>query len=175
MSRPKLPRETKRAWAGSLLRVAKKYDFDPFTAVAIIHNESHWNPQAVSRDGEDFGLGQARARYLEGCDSGQPARDDMSSSCMAVKARLMTPSYSIELLGRSINLWRTTCHKATGRKALLKRWLHGYGGMGKLKKGEPTILCGMKKTGHRWRDIPLRPELRRIISYRKMLIRKLTR
>jgi len=171
-SRPSLAYKTRAAWAKLLINTARKYDFDPFTGVAIIHNESRWRPDTVSVDGEDFGFGQVRARYLAGCRSDIPAAKDHSKSCAAIKARLLSPAYGIRSLGGAIAKWRKTCRKVTGKAALFRRWLHGYGGMGKIQNGRPVILCGMKKSGKKWRDLPLRKELRRIINYRKSLIKQ---
>lgn len=172
-TRPKLPYKTRVAWAKLLIKTAKKNDFDPFTGVAIVHNESRWRPAVVSADGEDFGLGQVRARYIKGCRRDIPAAKDNSKSCAAVKARLLSPAYGIRSLGGAITKWRKTCRKVTGKAALFKRWLHGYGGMGQLApSGRPIILCGMKRVGKTWRDLPLRKELRKIINYRKQLIRQ---
>ncbi len=157
-----------RAYAKLVRDVAKRHDIDTFTIVALIHNESRWRSSTVSRDGEDFGLGQVRARYLPGCDRTMAAAKDTSASCLAVKARLSSVAYNIRVLGGAINAWRKTCRKRTGRRALLRRWLHGVGGMGK----PPSLICGMRKVKGRWRDIKLRPELRKILRYRKRLIRQ---
>jgi hypothetical protein len=141
--------------------------------VAIIHNESRWRPNVVSADGEDFGVGQVRARYEKGCDSGKPAAQDNSASCRAVKARLLSASYGIRRMGGAITAWRRKCRKVTGRPALFRRWLHGYGGMGKWdkKKRRWIRLCGQRPTKKGWVDLPLRRELARIINYRKRLVR----
>jgi hypothetical protein len=172
-SRPKLPYKSRLVWAKLLIKTAKKHDFDPFTGVAIVHNESRWHPGAVSANGEDFGLGQIRARFIKGCRRDIPAAKDTSKSCTAVKARLLSLDHGIRNLGRAITQWRKTCRKVTGKAALLRRWLHGYGGMGKTaRNGRPFVLCGMKKVGKKWRDLPLRKEVRRIINYRKKLIRQ---
>lgn len=177
ITQPGLSLRTRKGWAKILIRTAKKNNFDPFTGVAIIAHESHWRPSVISRDGEDFGFGQVRARYAAGCDSSIPAAQDNSASCNAVKARLLSPAFGIRRMGRAITAWRKKCRQVTRRPALFKRWLHGYGGMGKLDKrtGRWKHLCGMKRVGRGWRDLPLRKELREIINHRRMLIRRLRR
>ena len=41
-----------------------------------------------------------------------------------------------------------------------------------MKRG---IICGQKKTRKGWRDLPIRKALKRIMSYRKKLIRDMPR
>ena len=69
MSRPAIPAEEATRYAKILNEIGSKYDFDPLYAVAMIHYESHWSPGVSSDDGEDYGLGQVRARFVGACRS----------------------------------------------------------------------------------------------------------
>lgn len=114
-----------------------------------------------------------RARYIAGCRRDIPAAHDNSPSCVAVKSRLLSPAHGIAAMGNAISKWRTTCRKITKRPANLSHTLHGYGGMGKLgKTGQPTILCGRKKVGTRWVDLPVHRAIKKILDHRKALIRQ---
>ena len=182
LTRPRLALKVRENWAKLLIETARKNDFDPFTGVAIIRSESRWNPSVVSRDGEDFGLGQVRARYIKGCNPDIPAARDNSKSCNAVKARLLSSAYGIRRMGAAITAWRKKCRKVTGRPALFKRWLHGYGGMGKRKGRRWIRLCNQRPTKKGWVDLGSGKRgtkqrrnhvlLMRIINHRLDLIRK---
>ena len=165
LSQPSLPQRSRVAYAKTVREVSKEHHIDPFTIVAIGWHESRWRSSVISRDGEDYGIMQIRARYVGGC-RGKPGD---SESCKATKASLLNPHVNIRSAARHITEWRKTCRKLTGRPALFARWLHGYGGMGNLKR---KIICGQQKLKGRWRDLPVRKKLRNIINYRLMLIRK---
>ena len=167
-SQPSMPAKQLTSYAQVVQDEAKKHDIDPFTIVAIVHNESRWRASAVSPDGEDFGLGQIRARYRKGCRPDIPAAQDSSPSCSVVKANLLNGASNIRSMANTITAWRTKCRKVTGRKALLVRWLHGYGGMTKPGKG---TWCNQTKIKGRWRDLPTPSKLKPILSYRLRLIR----
>src|SRR5580692_12275969 len=84
-----MPLPEARRYARVLQEEATRNDFDPFTAVAIIHFESRWRPGAVSPDGEDYGLGQIRARWFGACrDDADPVHDP-SPGCRAAKSALL--------------------------------------------------------------------------------------
>lgn len=162
---PSVPDASAKAYAKIIQTESRKRNIDPFTIIAIVRNESGWRAGVVSRDGEDYGLGQIRARYIGACRS-----DRNSSACAGVKASLLSGAYNLRMVAASITQWRETCRRLTKRQALFHRWLHGYGGMGNLKRG---IICGQTKTRKGWRDLPIRKALRKIMNYRKQLIRKL--
>lgn len=164
---PSVSNASAKAYATIIQSESRKRNIDPFTIIAIVRNESGWRAGVVSRDGEDYGLGQIRARFVGACRT-----DANSPACAGVKASLLNGSYNLRKVASAITLWRSTCRRLTKRQALFHRWLHGYGGMGNLKRG---IICGQRKTVKGWRDLPIRKALRRIMNYRKQLIRKLTR
>jgi len=172
-SNPGLSQKVRLLYARLVIKQAKRHDFDPFTAVAIAHSESRWRPGAISPDGEDYGLGQIRARFQLGCRDDADPVSHPDEDCRAAKARLLSPAYNLAMMGSAITAWRELCRdkkRGTGRPALFHRWLAGYGGMHRPKAG---IRCGQKKVRGRWKDLPLRPRLRAIIEHRKQLIRDL--
>jgi hypothetical protein len=115
--------------------VAQAHDFDPVTAIAIIHHESHWTPGAISPDGEDYGLGQVRARFVGAClDDADPLAAP-SEACLAVKQKLLSPDENIKAMGRIIAKNREFCVKMTG-KGDKARWLAGYQGYNSPSKKE---------------------------------------
>ena len=168
ISNPSLSSKTRTAYAKIIQTEAKDRRIDPFTIVAIVHNESRWRAGAISRDGEDYGLGQIRARFVGACRKDADPVNKPSPACKAAKASLLNGAFNLRAVARHITEWRRTCRRITKRPALFARWLHGYGGMGNLKRG---IICGQKKTRKGWRDLPIRRALRRIMDYRKRLIR----
>lgn len=170
-----LSKELRGRYAGWLIGVARDHNFDPFTGVAIIEHESRWRASAVSDDGEDYGLGQVRARFRKGCRDDADPVNAPDEECQAAKARLLNPLAAMKAMGHAISLWRTLCKstkRGTGRPALLHRWLAGYGGMHRPKAG---LRCGQRKVKGRWRDQRLPTGVRWIVNHRKALLRKLRR
>ena len=161
---PSLSLGTKKVYAKAIRRAARKHSIDEYTLVSMYWHESNVIASRVSPDGEDFGLGQIRARYLKGCSKTKPARSDKSESCMAVKARLLSPTYNIAMSARIITGKRKACRRITGRAALFHRWLAAYGGT----RG----ICGQAKHKGRWWDLPRYPGVQEIIKCRKDLINR---
>ncbi len=128
LSRPTMPRAEAERYAKVLQDEAKKRDFDPLTVVAIVHFESRWQPGAVSPDGEDYGLGQVRARWMRGCrDDADPVRAP-SEACQAAKAALLDGAQNLRRVAAIITANRELCREKTGA-ATLPRWLAGYEGL----------------------------------------------
>ena len=165
---PSLPKSVARNYAAVIQAEAKDHGIDPFTIVSLIRHESRFRASVISADGEDYGLGQIRARYLMACRKDKNPVKSPSPRCLAAKTRLLHGPANIRHLAGAITQWRKTCRRMTGRPALFARWLHGYGGMGNLRRG---IICGQSKATGKWRDLPLRPLLRNIIQYRLRLVR----
>ena len=169
---PSLPDGLARSYASVIQAECRERQIDPFTIVSIIRHESRFRASAISADGEDYGLGQVRARYLEACRADKDPVHNPSPQCKAAKLTLLHGPTNIRHLTGAITQWRKLCRKITGKPALFRRWLHGYGGMGNLRR---NIICGQKKVRGKWRDLPLRPMLKNIIQYRKQLLRRLRR
>jgi hypothetical protein len=164
---PKMPQKARAAYAKVLRTEARDHHFDPLTGVAIIWHESGWRPGAVSRDGEDHGLGQIRARYIGACKGDADPVHHPSQGCRAVKASLHDGSYSIRLMADQITRWRKLCRQKTGRPALLRRWLQGYGGYCNLNQG---LWCGLRKVKGRWTEQATPAEVGVIIQCRRRLV-----
>jgi hypothetical protein len=127
MSRPSMPRVEAARYATVLNQVALEHDFDPLTAVAIIHFETHWYPSLISADGEDYGLGQVRGRYLSACRDDADPVGAPSAACQAAKANLLDGAFNIRRMATIITANREMCRERTGT-ALAPQWLAGYQG-----------------------------------------------
>ena len=127
MSRPSMPRVEAARYATVLNQVALEHDFDPLTAVAIIHFETHWYPSLISADGEDYGLGQVRGRYLAACRADEDPVGAPSAACQAAKENLLDGAFNIRRMATIITANREMCRERTGT-ALAPQWLAGYQG-----------------------------------------------
>ena len=115
-------------FARALQAEARTHDFDSLTGVAIIHFETHWTPNLVSADGEDFGLGQVRARFMGACRNDADPVGSPSDGCRAVKAALLGGEYNIHRMAVIISANRELCRAKTGT-AYFPQWLAGYEGL----------------------------------------------
>ncbi|MFT3770661.1 MAG: transglycosylase SLT domain-containing protein [Minicystis sp.] len=159
MSRPALPPAEATRYAKLLDEEARKHDFDPLTAVAIIHFESRWQPAAVSPDGEDWGLGQIRARWLGACRDDADPVNAPSEACKAAKQTLLVPEVNIRRMASIITANRELCKEKAGFGDL-PHWLAGYEG---LSKPARDVWC---KPG---------PKTWQVVAYRKLLVDTLTK
>ena len=128
LSRPSMPLPEVRRYAHVLQEEAAKHAFDPLTVVAIVHFESRWSPGAVSPDGEDYGLGQVRARFWGACRGDADPVNDPSPACRATKATLLSGEHNLRRLSTIITANRELCKEKIGN-ADLPRWLAGYEGL----------------------------------------------
>lgn len=158
MSRPGMPKEEATRYAVVLNEVAKDHDFDPLLAVAIIHFESRWIPTMISEDGEDYGLGQVRARYAVPCRDDADPLNAPSEACKAKKAQLLSGEQNIRAMGGIIAANRDLCKDKTGT-AKPSQWLAGYEGYSSPER-------------NRW-CVP-GPKTWRVISYHKELLARLS-
>jgi hypothetical protein len=127
LSRPSMPRSEAVRYATALQHEAKEHDFDPLTGVAIIHRESHWLPQVVSADSEDYGLAQIRARYVGACRSDADPIRAPSEACRRVQQSLLDGAHNIHVMATLITRNREHCKQKTGT-ALFDQWLASYEG-----------------------------------------------
>jgi hypothetical protein len=127
LSRPTMPIAEANRYAHVLQDEAVKYSYDPLTAVSIIHFESRWYPGAVSRDGEDFGLGQVRARWYGACRKDADPVHAPSPGCQGTKASLLNGENNLRRMSVIIAANRELCKEKAG-KANLPQWLAGYEG-----------------------------------------------
>jgi hypothetical protein len=127
LTRPTMPIAEAKRYAHVLQEEALKHAYDPLTAVAIIHFESRWYPGVVSADGEDFGLGQVRARWYGGCRTDADPVHAPSPGCQAAKAALLVGENNLRRMSVIILANRELCKEKAG-KANLPQWLAGYEG-----------------------------------------------
>lgn len=153
MSRPAMPKAEATRYAVVLNEVAAANDFDPLTAVAIIHFETHWYPALVSADGEDYGLGQVRARYLPACRDDADPLAAPSPACEAAKQNLLDGAFNIRRMATIITANREMCRERTGT-AKAPQWLAGY--QGYSSPGNDRWCSPGEKT---WRVLDYRKEL----------------
>lgn len=128
LSRPTIPRAEAERYARVLQQEAVARAFDPLTGVAIIHFESRWHPAVVSADGEDYGLGQIRARFVGACRGDADPLHDPSDACKAAKAALLAGENNIRRMAAIITANRELCKEKTGT-AWFPQWLAGYEGL----------------------------------------------
>lgn len=159
MSRPELAREDATRWAEVLREEARDRDFDPLTIVSLVHHESGWHPERVSRSGEDFGLGQIRARYLPGCRRDSDPVRRPTEACRRVQESLLDPVENLREISRLVGLHRELCRRKAG-SASVERWLASYQGRNYPKQKRWCV------PGERTREI---------LRYRAKLIREAPR
>jgi Transglycosylase SLT domain len=129
---PDVSEEDATRYAVALQAEAERNQFDPLTGVAIIHRESRFHAGAVSRDGEDYGLAQVRARYVGACKNDRDPRRRPSAACQAVKLALLDPVENIRVMSELIAGHRKLCRQKVG-SASLQGWLASYQGSNSAK------------------------------------------
>ena len=167
LANPQLSKPVQRNLAHAISIEAERAHIDPLLMISVFWHESGVRAGAVSKDGEDYGLGQIRARYIGACRKDADPVNHPSQACLAVKSSLLNPNYNVRTTAQVIAKWRTTCREATGTKALAHRWLSGYAG----ESRPPLTLCGQQKQGGRWRGLPQSSRVRSILSRYKRLLR----
>src|SRR5690242_11600686 len=102
LSRPGIPVPEAKQYAAALNDIAKQNGFDPLLAVAMIHYETHWYPLLISDDGEDYGLGQIRARFVGACREDEDPLHAPSEACQQAKLSLLSGVENIRRMGSVI-------------------------------------------------------------------------
>lgn len=148
---PDVTEEESMRYAVALQAEAQRNEFDPLMGVAIIHRESRFNPRAVSRDGEDFGLAQVRARYVGACRQDRNPRWRPSAACRAVKESLLEPEENIAAMGQIIAGHRRICRQKVGKVTLLG-WLASYQGSNSKKEDRWCVPSAGARRVVRYRD-----------------------
>ena len=163
---PSMPKSTAERYAKVIQEEAKARDFDPFTLVAMVHNESKWSPGVVNSV-NCVGLGQVCLSNYAVCRASLT-----SAQCRAKKHQLMDGVYNLRVISNSITLNRKFCRKKTGKPVRWRYWLPSHGGWNQPSK---SIWCGQQLRRGRWVDLPVPKIVQRIMNYRKKLIRKFAR
>jgi hypothetical protein len=159
LSRPTIPLPEAQRYAKALQKEAIQHNFDPFTGVAIVHFETHWYPSLVSPDGEDYGLGQIRARYVGACRNDADPVHQPSEACKAVKASLQDGVRNIHVMATLISANRKLCLGKAGTDHFA-HWLASYQG-----RNHPSRHEWCSPGDGTWR----------VVEYRKQLIRTLVK
>lgn len=157
LTRPEMDLGEARRFAKVLQHEAKEHGFDPLSGVSIIHFESGWQPDARSKNGEDYGLGQIRARFIGACKKDKDPLNDPSDECRAEKQRLLDGEENIREMARIISLNRGLCKKKTG-SAWFHQWLASYQGLNFPKENK---WCQAKSKT--WR----------VVKYRRSIVKEL--
>jgi hypothetical protein len=154
LSRPGMPQGEATRFAKILMEEAKKHDFDPLTGVAIVHFESRWMPGVISADGEDYGLGQIRARWLSACRNDADPVHNPSEACAAAKLTLLAPEVNLRRMAFIITANRELCKEKAGAGDL-PHWLAGYEGL-----SQPGRDGWCRPNPKTWQ----------VVAYRRMLV-----
>ncbi|MGE0320912.1 MAG: hypothetical protein AB7K71_03130 [Polyangiaceae bacterium] len=128
LTRPGMPYPEAERYAKVIQAEARSRDFDPLSAVAIVHFESGLLPHMVSDNGEDYGLGQIRARYIGACKFDEDPVNHPSDECKAVKSQLLEGEENLHWVAKLISRNRKFCKEKTG-SALFQQWLASYQGL----------------------------------------------
>lgn len=120
-------------YARALREQAELHDFDPLTGVAIISHESRFQPEARSKNGEDYGLAQIRARYIGACKGTPDPVRHPTPACREVQKQLLVPEENIKQMAELITRNRKFCKAKVG-SAAMARWLASYQGRNHPKK-----------------------------------------
>lgn len=160
---PEVTNDDAERYAKALREQAEVHDFDPLTGVAIISHESRFNPKARSSNGEDYGLAQIRARYIDECKGTNDPLHNPTPACQAVQRKLLVPEENIKQMALLITRNRKFCKAKVGSE-LLPRWLASYQGRNNPKK---RVWC--KPGQGTYRVIRIRQELLRDLKKRRVL------
>lgn len=138
ISRPGIPKDEATRYAKVLNEISSKNDIDPLIAVAMIHYESHWIPSVASEDGEDYGLGQVRARFIGACKGDEDPVNSPSDACKAVKVQLLTGENNLRVMGGIIAANKKMCAEKRGKNKA-EYWIAGYQGLSNPERNKYCV------------------------------------
>ena len=165
LTRPEMPKEQAEGFARVLRDEARARNFDPLTAVAMVHFESGWHPEVVSANGEDYGLGQVRARFIGACKDDADPLDAPSPECKAVKQSLLDAETNLRAMAQLISDNKKLC-LARVKSAALPRWLASYQGLN-FPKQKKWCAPGDKT----WKVVQYRSYLERTLTAKKPAVK----
>lgn len=134
ISRPGIAAPEAQRYAATLAEVSREFALDPLLLVAIVDHESRWYPHRVSPDGEDYGLGQIRARFVGACKDDPDPVGAPSDACLAVKERLLDGAYNLRRVAIALAANRELCVEKAGTAAT-ERFVAGYQGLNDVARG----------------------------------------
>lgn len=146
---PLFPAAERAPAAAELCELSEARAFDPFTAVAVIHNESRGNTAAIGSAGE-VGLGQVKPQNAAHAEALLDWRINLAATVGAFGA------------------WRSYCQRTVGT-GLAVYWLQGYQGF----DGSRRATCGHRLVRGRWRALPVPDLTLRVLAVRAKLARTL--
>ena len=164
---PSLPRQQAQRYAAIIDTEGRKQGIQAATAIALVSHESHWRARAESRDGEDIGLGQVRARYVGACRTDPEPVSNPGRECLRVRESLRDGEHNLRMTIRTLGRWRATCQKRTGRSRA-REVLSGYAGLNR----PPSQWCGRAYRQGRWVALPLHPGVAEVMRLRARLLRR---
>jgi len=159
LSQPRVTPEDAQRFATALHEQAQAHDFDPLMGVALIFHESSFNPRAVSKNGEDWGLAGIRARHVGDCARSRTPVRNPTPECRAQKERLLEPEENIRVMAELIAFHRKVCRQKVGTQSV-PNWLASYQGRNNIRE-------------QRWCSPA--PATWKIIAFRDRLVLKLYR
>jgi hypothetical protein len=173
MACPHLSTAKAKLWGGILKKQAKQRKFCPYTGVAIVWSETGrtCNETLIydHSSGYYVGLGQINAYHRKECKEG--GLD--SPGCKMRIAELQNGAYNLVRMSMGITANRKFCRKKTGHPALFARWLSSYQGFN-ISKGRKGVWCNMRQDKRgRWRDVKTPHLTRKVMRYRRRLLRTL--
>ena len=154
------------AYARLLGSEAASHGFDAMVGVSLICHESRWRAGAISKDGEDYGLGQIRARYIGRCIMDPDPVSAPSPGCLADKTALLDGESNIRRTADIIMRWKRLCRTKAGSGAA-KHWLAGYGG---LSRPSQRTWCGRRRVRGRWVELNHKV-VQEVLRLRQQLLR----
>lgn len=163
--RPAMPLQTAMAYAQIVSTRSAALGIDPLMVVAYVSHESEWVEGAISKDREDVGLGQIRARYLPPCVADKSPALAPSPKCAAERKRLFEGAYNLQTTFRVIEAWQTICKQKTGT-ATEVQWLTAMAGLNRAKSG---LWCGMGLVNGQWSSRPIPSVVRAFLQRRRHL------
>lgn len=170
---PGLSKGTARSYARIIQSEAQRRSFDPYTQIAIIWNETGGSCNAgltfANDSGFYVGLGQIDANNSRSCRDG--GLD--SPACQQRIANLKDGAFNLRRTAHHITENRKFCRSKTGEPALFARWLSSYQGFNNhAKSGRSGVWCNMRQDRRgRWRDVKTPSLTRRVMNYRRRLVR----
>jgi len=160
---------TARSYARVIRDEARRRHFDPLTLVSMARWESHWNPTVVNPDDPGYSVGLVQVAAVRAGSDCASKSDIGSEACQRRIARLSQGTYNLRQAAALITLHRRWCRQRTKKPALFARWLSSYQGY----NSRPGVTCNLRRDKHgRWRDLPVPKLTRRVIRYRRTLIRR---
>lgn len=142
------------AWGPVIDREARAAHVDAVVLEALVQHESQGIASAIGpAPFLCIGLVQVCPRTFSVC------HDDLDApACAAVRAHLLDGAYNLHVGAGMLARWTAFCRRVTGR-AEARHVLSGYGGL-----DGHGVVCGQRRAGKGWRDVPITKTVRDILA-----------